>query len=67
MKKEIKIKKLPNYFLSAPQKKGWDNRVFYLWKKVEEIIKVINENNKENLEKEILIEVSRMIEKRTGF
>ena len=66
------MKKLPDYFLSAPQKKDIDTRLYILWEKVNKIIIFLNKdkknkdkNKKKNIEN-ILIEVSRMIEKRTG-
>lgn len=63
MKKKDKIiEELPNYFLSAPQGKDYDSRLYLVWNKIDEILSFLNKNRNE----EILIEVSRMIEKRTG-
>ncbi len=58
----MKIEKLPNYWLTAPRKGKIDNRPYYLWQKLNEIIKILNKDTTND----ILIEVSKMIEKRTG-
>ncbi len=81
MKKD-KINKLPSFFKAVTDKelrdvnltrKGQieyvkDRRNLMMWRKINEIVEYINKEDKQkNKERnEILIEVSRMIEKRTG-
>ena len=60
------MKKLPNYFSSAPQGKNIDRRTYYLWNKTNEIIVWINKLGLIKRENDVLIKVSKMIEKRTG-
>lgn len=63
MKKKDKIiEKLPNYFLSAPQGKDYDRRLYLIWNKIDKTLSFLNKNRDE----EILIEVRSIIEKRTG-